>query len=101
MSNAFNIYFTSIAVKTKSNIKLLHKHSTDSLSNTNTNTFFLYPTDKNEISFVISSLDSHKLSGPTRMPLKFLKLLKMTSYNNQVIILICLSPLCNFPQKTI
>ena len=57
MSNVFNNYFTSIAEKTKSNIKFSPKHYTDYLSNTNP---FLTPTDKNEISFIILSLDSHK-----------------------------------------
>ena len=52
------------------------KHYTDYLSSTNTNTFFLTPTDKNEISFIISSLDSHKSSGPNSIPVKILKLLK-------------------------
>ena len=46
----------------------------DYLSNTNTNTFFLTPTVKNEISFII--LDSHKSSGPNSIPVKILKLLK-------------------------
>ena len=50
MSNVFN-NFTSIAEKTKSNIKFSPKHYTDYQSSTNTNTFFLTPTDKNEISF--------------------------------------------------
>ena len=47
MSNVFNNYFTSIAEKTKLNIKFSPKHYTDYLSSTNTNTFFLIPTDKN------------------------------------------------------
>ena len=34
------------------------------------------PTDKNKISFIISSLDSHKSSGPNSIPVKILKLLK-------------------------
>ena len=76
MSNVFNNYFTSIAKKTNSNIKFSPKHYTDYLSHTNTNTFFLTPTDKNEISFIISSLDSHKSSGPNSIPVKILKLLK-------------------------
>ena len=54
MSNIFNNYFTSIAKKTNSNMKLSPKHFTDYLSYTNTNTFFLTPTDKNEISFILS-----------------------------------------------
>ena len=75
MSNVFNNYFTSTAEKTKSNIKFLPKH-TDYLFSTNTNTFFLTPTDKNEISFIISSLDPHKLFDPNSTPVKILKLLK-------------------------
>ena len=74
MSNVFNTYFTSITEKTKSNIKFSPKH-TDYLCNTNTNTF-LTPTDKNEISFIILSLDSHKQSGPNSIPVKISKLLK-------------------------
>ena len=54
MSNVFNNYFTSIAKKTNSNINFLVKHYTDYLSYSNTNTFFLTPTDKNEISLIIS-----------------------------------------------
>ena len=46
------------------------------LSNTNTNTFFLTPTDKKEISVIISPLISHKSSGSSSMLLKLLKLLK-------------------------
>ena len=76
MSNVFNNYFTSIAEKTKSNIIFLPKHYTDYLSNANTKTFFLTPTDQNEISFIISSLDSHESSGPNSIPVKILKLLK-------------------------
>ena len=64
MSNVFNNYFTSVAEKMKSNIKFSPKHHADYLSNTNTNTFFLTLTDKTEISFIISSLDSYKSSGP-------------------------------------
>ena len=37
---------------------------------------FLIPTDKNEISFIILSLDSHKSSGPNSIPVKILKLPK-------------------------
>ena len=34
------------------------------------------PTDKNETSFIIFSLDSYKSSGPNRIPFKILKLMK-------------------------
>ena len=76
MSNVFNNYFTSIAQKTNSNIKFSPKHYTEYVSYSNTNSFFLTPTDKNEISPIISSLHSHKSSGPNSIPVKNLKLLK-------------------------
>ena len=57
ISSVFNNYFTSIAENTKSKIKYLSKHYVDCLSNTNSNTLFLTPTDKNEASFIIYSLD--------------------------------------------
>ena len=76
ISNVFNNYFISKAKKTNSNIKFSPKYYTDCLSYSNTNTFFLTPTDRNEISLIISSLDSHKLSGRNRTPVKILKLLK-------------------------
>ena len=72
MSNAFNNYLTAMAEKTKSNIKFLPKRYTDYRSNTSTNRFFLTPTDKNEISLIISSLDSHNAF----IPVKILKLRK-------------------------
>ena len=75
MSNVFDNYFLSIAKKTNCNIKFSPKHYTDYLSYTGTNTFFLTPTDKNEI-FFMSSFDSHKSSGPSSIHLKILKLLK-------------------------
>ena len=76
MSNVFNNYFTSIAETTNSNIIFVPKHYIDYLSNANTKTFFLTPTVQNEISFIISSLDSHESSGPNSIPVKILKLLK-------------------------
>ena len=60
----------------KSNIKCSTKRYTEYLSNTKTNTFFLTQTDKNEVSFIKSSIDSHKLSGPNSIPVEILKLLK-------------------------
>ena len=75
-SNVFNNYFNSIAKGTNCNIKFLPKHYTDYLSYTNINTFFFTPTDKNEISFIVSSLDSRKSSSPNSIPVELLNLLK-------------------------
>ena len=82
MSNVFNNFFTSIAGKTKSNIKFSSKHYTDYLSNTNTNAFFLSLPDKYEISVIIYSLDCHKSFGPNSIAEEILKLRKMISLNN-------------------
>ena len=76
MSNIFNSYFSSIAKKTSSSIKFSPKHYTDYLSHANTKTFFLTATEKNEIYFIISSLDSHKSSCPNSVPVNILKQLR-------------------------
>ena len=76
MSNVFNSYFSSIATKTRYSIKFSPKHYTDYLSYTNTKTFFLTATEKNEIYFIISSQDSHKSSCPNSIPVNILKRLK-------------------------
>ena len=83
MSNVFNNYFNSVAKKTNSNIKFSSKNYTDYRSYSNTNTFFLTPTDKKEISLIISSLDSRKSSGPNCI---FCKNFKTTEKTNFLII---------------
>ena len=76
ISNIFNNYFCSIANKTKRNISLSHKHSSDFLKNRSNISFFVNPTDKTEIENVLSSLGSNKSVGPNSIPIKVLKLLK-------------------------
>ena len=46
------------------------------LTKENTNSFFLSPTDKEEIKLILSSLDISKATGPYSIPTKVLKLLK-------------------------
>ena len=53
-----------------------HKHFSDFLKNRSNISFFVSPTDKEEIENVISSLDSNKSVGPNSIPTKVLKLLK-------------------------
>ena len=45
------------------------------LPNINVDSFFVSPTDVNEVSDVIASLDLHKAIGPNSIPTKLLKLL--------------------------
>ena len=54
----------------------MYKHFLDYLSNENSSTIFLQPTDKEEIANIISSLNSNKVSGPNSIPYRILFLLK-------------------------
>ena len=55
--------------------------------------FFLLPTDKNEIISIISALDSPKASGPNSIPIKILKLMK-NDISDQLAVLFNLSFTC-------
>ena len=57
-------------------MKYLHTNYTDYLTSENPNSFFLSPTDKEEIKLILSSLDISKATGPYSIPIKVLKLLK-------------------------
>ena len=76
MANAFNNYLSTIGEKTQAKIKHSHKKYADYLSNENPDTFFLSPTNKEEIKFVLSSLDINKSTGPYSIPSKVLNILK-------------------------
>ena len=76
IANTFNNYFASIAETTKKSIKYTHKHFSDYLSNESSTTIFLQPTDKEEITNIIFSLNSNKASGPNSIPYRILFLLK-------------------------
>ena len=60
----------------KKPIKYSHKHHSDYLSNENSSTISLQPTDKEEIAKMISSLNSNKVSGPYSIPYRILFLVK-------------------------
>ena len=79
IANTFNNYFSSIAKKTKDNINYSHKHYSDYLSDKCKNSFFIHPTNKDEIADIISSLDKNKSVGPYSIPNNILILLKMKS----------------------
>ena len=76
IANVFNKYFSTIAEKTKSNIKYTHKHFSDYLNNRTAESFFLSPTSKEEVSDIISSLNSNKSVGPNSIPYRILDILK-------------------------
>ena len=76
IANIFNNYFSTIGEKTQAKIKHSHKKYTSCLTNENPDTFFLSPTNKEEIKFILSSLDINKSAGPYSIPSKFLNVLK-------------------------
>ena len=52
-------------------MKYLNTNYTDYLTSENPNSFFLSPTDKEEIKLILSSLDISKATGPIVFQLKY------------------------------
>ena len=75
IANTFNNYFRAIVKKTQDNINYSHKHYSDYLSNKCKNSFFIHPTNKDEIADIIS-LDKNKSAGPYSIPNNIMILLK-------------------------
>ena len=76
IANIFNNYFSSIAEKTKANIKFSNKSFQDFLHHPNEESLFITPTDAHEVNLIISLLNSGKSTSPNSLPPKILKLLK-------------------------
>ena len=76
IANVFNNYFSSIGEKAQSKIRFSNKTYTDYLHGDNLNSFFITPTDSEEVISIISSLSDNKSSGPNSIPTRILKLLK-------------------------
>ena len=76
IANVFNNFFSSIGEKTQSKIRFSNKNYTDYLHGENSNSFFIMPTDSEEVISIISSLSDNKSSGPNSIPTRILKLLK-------------------------
>ena len=101
MSNAFNDFFTNIGPKLDDEIPKCRKPdgATFYLNSRVHESFLIYPTNPNEISNIICSLDDSKSSGPCSVPTKLLKL-------SADVVSIQLSDICNtsfeegsFPDK--
>ena len=60
IANIFNDYFSSIAEKTKANIKFSNKSFKGFLHHPNEGSLFITPTDAHEVNLIISSLNSGK-----------------------------------------
>ena len=94
---AFNNYFSNVGLNIQSSIKYSAKEFHEFLPPLNINSFFLSPTDKNEIIPIISALDFQKASGLISIPIKILKLMK-NDISDQLAVLLNLSLSCgSFP----
>ena len=60
ITHIFNNYFSTIGEKTQAKVKHSHKKYTDYLTNENPDSFFLSPTNKEKIKFILASLDISK-----------------------------------------
>ena len=76
IANVFNNYFSLIGEKTQSKTRFSNKNYTDYLRGENFHSFFITPTDIQEVISIISSLSDNKSSGPNSIPTRILKLLK-------------------------
>ena len=76
ITNPFNNYSSNIALDIQSSIKYSGKEFHEFDPPFNIKSFFLSPTDKNEIISIISAVNSQKASRPNSIPLKILKLMK-------------------------
>ena len=75
IAKIFNNHFAFVAEKTRTNVNYSQKHFSEYIEN-NSISFFLFPTNKNEILSIISSLNTNKYVGPNSIPTEILKLLK-------------------------
>ena len=74
IANVFNNYFAKVARDIQYSIRFFKKKY-DYLWPLNIKSFFLTPTDRTEVSNIISSLNQNKNDGPNITPIKILKLL--------------------------
>ena len=75
IANIFNNHFASVAQKTRANVNYSHKYFSEYMANNSSKSFLLSPTNENEISGIISSLNPNKSVGLNSKPTKILKLL--------------------------
>ena len=78
IANEFNNFFNSIASNIDSKIIQTKTNFQDTLKNPNENSFFIYPTTKEEIEDNIKLLNNHKTTGPNSIPTQILKQFKKT-----------------------
>ena len=74
IANEFNRHFTLVAKQMEEKLIKPKHHYFKYLKNPNSNSFFIAPTNNKEVLFEIKNLKKDKFSGPSSIPIKFLKL---------------------------
>ena len=77
IANVFNDFFSTVAQKVQSKIKFSRKSFSDFLPPNIHESIILSQITEDEISKIISSLNSSKSTGPNSIPTKILKLLQV------------------------
>ena len=76
IANHFNNYFSSIASNLQTNIHNSGQGFEKYLKNPNQHSFFIQPTNREEVVLIISTLTQGKASGPNSLPNEILQMLK-------------------------
>ena len=74
IANEFNRHFTSVAKQIEEKLIKPKHHYSKYLKSPNSNSFFIVPTKNEEVLSEIKNLKKDKSSGPSSIPIKFLKL---------------------------
>ena len=86
IASEFNKYFVSVPKQVDKGIPFTRKSPVDYLQNRVGNSFFLIPTDPNEIEAIILSFNNYKSVGPYSVPIKLLKLLSKSASESLTLI---------------
>ena len=76
IANIFDDHLSSMAGKTKANVKFLNKSFQDFLLHPNEESLFITPTDALKVNLIMSSLNNNKSIGLNSLLTKISKLLK-------------------------
>ena len=74
LADSFNNFFVTIAENIDKNIIHANANYKNYLENSVTNSFFLKPTNKEEVSSIIKQIKTNKAIGPNSIPTKILKM---------------------------